>query len=249
MLLAVDIGNTNIAFGLFVKKRLIHRFNIPTHGEYIFSQLKKEIGKRIIDEAIICSVVPVATEKIKKILKIILGKQSKIVGKDIKIPVENLYLKPRQVGHDRLVNAYAGIKLYGAPLIVVDFGTAITFDVVSAKGEYLGGMILPGLQISLDCLAEKTALLPRIKLKSPKEFIGRDTPNSMLSGIVYGFAALSDSLILKIKSKIGRSVRCIGTGGGIKLIGKCCHKIDRIDTDLTIKGLNLIYLRQQERKH
>lgn len=131
--------------------------------------------------------------------------------------------------------------LYCAPLIVVDFGTAVTFDVVSDKKEYLGGMILPGLGISLDSLAERTALLPKIKLAAPREIIGRDTKNSMLSGIVYGFAALTDDLVVRIKKKIGRSALVIGTGGNIGLIGKYCKQIDKIDKDLTLKGLNIIY--------
>jgi type III pantothenate kinase len=126
---------------------------------------------------------------------------------------------------------------------VVDFGTAITFDVISKHKEYLGGMILPGLEISLAVLAERTALLPKIKLNKPKEFIGRDTRNSMLSGIVYGFAALTDNLAKRIKNRIGQSAKVIATGGNIHLIGKYCKKIDKIDRDLTLKGLNLIYNR------
>jgi len=245
MLLAVDIGNTNITIWLFTGKRLVQKFNIPTQTKSFFSILKKKIRKNNINDAIICSVVPEVTKIIEKDLKKDLCLRPKIVGRDIKVKIKNLYRKPFQVGQDRLVNAYAASRLYGAPLIVVDFGTAITFDVVSAKKEYLGGMILPGLEISLKCLAERAALLPSIKLQSPKEFIGRDTQNSMLSGIVYGFAALSDNLIPKIKSKIGKQAKAIGTGGGIKLVGRYCRKIDKTDLDLTLKGLNLIYLNQQ----
>jgi type III pantothenate kinase len=158
------------------------------------------------------------------------------------VPIKNLYRKPYQVGQDRLVNAYAGLKLYGAPLIVVDFGTAVTFDVVSRNNEYLGGMILPGLGISLDVLADRAALLPNIKLDKPKEFIGRDTKNSMLSGIVYGFAALTDYLAARIKNKIGKNAKVIGTGGDIGLASKYCEGINKIDKDLIQKGLNLIYI-------
>jgi type III pantothenate kinase len=159
------------------------------------------------------------------------------------VPIKNLYRKPKQVGQDRLVNAYAGVILYGAPLIVVDFGTAITFDAVSKNKEYLGGMILPGLDISLHSLAERTALLPKIKLNKPKEFIGRDTKDSILSGVVYGFAALTDDLTQRIKNRIGKSAKVIGTGGNIKLIRRYCRNIDKVDRDLTLKGLNLIYNR------
>lgn len=249
MLLAVDIGNTNTSFGLFSGKRLVRRFDIPTRSKSGFLQLKKRLDRKVVDGAIICSVVPAAARKLEGDLIKILAIRPNIIGRDIKVSVKNLYRKPHQVGQDRLVNAYAGIRLYGAPLIVVDFGTAITFDAVSAKKEYLGGMILPGLEISLDCLAERAALLPRIKLKAPQEFIGRDTRNSMLSGIVYGFAALCDNLVPAIKTKIGKKAKCIGTGGGVNLVGSYCHKIDRIDLDLTLKGLNLIYLNQQKKKH
>jgi type III pantothenate kinase len=123
----------------------------------------------------------------------------------------------------------------------VDFGTAVTFDAVSRKGEYLGGMIMPGLRISIDALADRTALLPQITLRRPKEFIGKDTQSSILSGIVYGFAAITDVLAHRIKDKIGRNALVIGTGGNINLIGRYCKNIDTIDQDLTLKGINLIY--------
>lgn len=241
MLLAIDIGNTNINLGLFKGKRLIRRYSIPTKEKKYYAYLKKIFIHRKINDAIICSVVPDASKILEKDLKRLLGKRAYIIGKNIKVPIVNLYRKPQQVGQDRLVNAYVGIKLYGAPLIVVDFGTAVTFDVISKNREYLGGMILPGLEISLDALAQRTALLPKIKLEKPKEFIGRDTKNSMLSGIVYGFASLTDNLAIRIKKKIGKNAKVIGTGGDIKLISRYCKQLDKIDRDLTLKGLNLIY--------
>ena len=241
MLLAIDIGNTNISLGLFRNERLISRYDIPTKQRSYLPDLKKIFNNNKIDDVIICSVVPESTIILKKELKKLLDKKSIIIGKDIIVPIKNLYRKPKQVGQDRLVNAYAGAKLYSAPLIVVDFGTAITFDVISKHKEYLGGMILPGLEISLDVLGKRTALLPKIKLNNPKEFIGRDTKDSILSGVVYGFAALTDDLAIRIKNKIGKSAKVIGTGGNIGLIGKYCKQIDKIDRDLTLKGLNLIY--------
>lgn len=240
MLLAIDIGNTNITYGIFMGSCLKKRFNIATR-EYSFTKLRKAIGKSGIDDAIICSVVPLITNKIAKDLKKFLAKEPYIVGKDIKVPIKNLYRKPKEVGQDRLVNAYAAVTLYGAPLIAVDFGTAVTFDVVSRKYEYLGGMILPGLRISLEALSERTALLPKIKLENPKEFIGRSTKNSMLSGIVYGFACLTDDLVLRIKEKIGDDAKVIGTGGNIDLIGKYCRKLDCVARDLTLVGLEKLH--------
>jgi type III pantothenate kinase len=241
VLLAIDIGNTNISLGIFKGKSLKRRYTIATKEKRYYLYLKKIFSRHKIDAAIVCSVVPKATKVIFRDLTRLLGKRPYIIGKDIRVPVKNLYRRPRQVGADRLVNAYAAAALYGAPLIIVDFGTAITFDVVSRKKEYLGGMILPGLEISLEALFQKTALLPRVKLNKPKELIGRDTPGSMLSGIVYGFAALSDDLAARIKKKIGKNARVIGTGGNIALIGKYCRQFDKIDRDLTLKGLNLIY--------
>jgi type III pantothenate kinase len=241
MLLTIDIGNTNINLGLFRGNRLSSRFSIPTKKGQYYSKFKKIFSKNRIEDAVICSVVPDMTRLLARDIKKLLGRRPYIIGKDILVPIKNLYRKPRQVGQDRLVNAYAGVKLFGAPLIVVDFGTAITFDVISKNKEYLGGMILPGLEISLDALYQRTALLPKIKLDRPKEFIGKDTQNSMLSGVVYGFAALTDDLALRIKNRVGKNARVIGTGGNINLIARFCRQLDKIDRDLTLKGLKNIY--------
>jgi len=240
MLLTIDIGNTNISFGVFKGNKIIKRFDIPTK-DYNLQEIRRNLGKINADDAVICSVVPNATKIIKKDLQKLLGKKPYIIGKDIKVAIKNLYRNPKQVGLDRLVNAYAGIKFYGYPLIAIDFGTAITFDVVSKNKEYLGGMILPGLGISLDALHQRTALLPKIKLEKPREFIGRDTKNSILSGLIYGFAALTDGLTIKIKKNIVKNAKVVGTGGNINLIARFCKQIDKIDADLTLKGLNLIY--------
>jgi len=239
-LLAVDIGNTNINFGVFQGPKIIKRFYIPSKF-YSLTKLKKNLGRFVIDDAVICSVVPAATKTFVKGLKNAFGVSPHIIGKDIKVPIKNLYRKPGQVGQDRLVNAYAGVRLYGAPLVVVDFGTAVTFDIISKNKEYLGGMILPGLNISLNALSEHTALLPKVNLSRPKEFIARDTRNSILSGLVYGFSALADEFSNRIKQKIGQRAQVIGTGGNIRLVARYSKKIDKIDSDLTIKGLNFIY--------
>jgi type III pantothenate kinase len=240
MLLAIDIGNTYINFGVFKAKGLARRFSIPT-ADYSIARLKDKLRRIKIDECIVCSVVPRLTRTMKNDSKRLLNKKPYVLGENINAPIRNLYRKPRQVGQDRLVNAYAGVRLYGAPLIVVDFGTALTLDAISRNREYLGGFILPGLNISLDALANRAALLPRIKLQSPREFIGRDTKNSMLSGVIYGFAALTDDLSRRISRRIGRNAKVIGTGGNIDLIKKYCNRIDKIDRDLTLKGLNLLF--------
>lgn len=239
MLLTIDIGNTNITFGLFKSSKLFRVFNIPTKS-YNIGELKKKLGKVKFSDTIICSVVPKSTHLLSSDLRRLTKIRPCVVGRDIIVPIKNCYRKPKQVGQDRLVNAFAGVKLYGSPLVVVDFGTAVTFDVISGKGEYLGGMIIPGLGVSLDALSKYTALLPRVKLESPREFIGRDTKNSMLSGVVYGYAALCDDLSARIKLKVGVKAKIIGTGGGVGLIGKYCKSLDKIDKDLTLFGLNLL---------
>lgn len=240
MLLAIDIGNTNISLGVFKVERLLKRYRIPTNEKTYFKHLKRIFREYKIKDAIACSVVPESTRILDRELTKILGAKPKITGSSVLVPIKNLYRIPRQVGQDRLVNAYAGIILYGTPLVVIDFGTAITFDVISRRGEYLGGMILPGLQISLDALSNRTALLPRVKLAEPKEFIGRDTKNSMISGVVYGFASLANELTLHIKKIIGKKTKIIGTGGDIELINRYCS-FNQLDKDLTLKGLNFVY--------
>jgi type III pantothenate kinase len=240
MILAIDIGNTNITAGLFNGNKLVKRFFTPTHQNR-FQTFLYSVVRNKVSEVIIASVVPAATDRLCKDLKTTFPKiKPVILGKTAIVPVKNLYKYPKQVGQDRLVNAYAAIKLYGSPAVVVDFGTAITFDVISARKEYKGGMILPGLQTSLDALSEKTALLPKLKVAKPDTLIGRDTKNSMLSGIVNGYACLTDCLAAKLASKLGPRAVIIGTGGHINLIAPYCHCFTAIDPDLTLKGLNLL---------
>lgn len=239
MLLAIDIGNTNIALGVFKGERLVKRLDIPTDHTRGYAGILKVLRARYhVDNAVICSVVPQATLLLARAArrqKI----RTRVVNQGIKIPVKNRYRHPRQVGQDRLVNAFAGIRFYGTPLIIVDFGTAITFDVISRAGEYLGGMIVPGVQISLDALAQRTALLPRVQAGASRELIGRDTRSSMLSGVVRGYAALADGLISALCRTTGAS-QTVATGGASGLIVPYCQLLKRRDPDLTLKGLELL---------
>lgn len=240
MLLAIDIGNTNISCGIFKGAKIIRTFNISTCA-YNIKKLKANLGKLNSHDALICSVVPKVTEIILKDLTKLIIRKPLIIGKDIRVPIKNNYRKPSQVGQDRLVNAYAGAKFYGLPLVVVDFGTAITFDLISKSGAYEGGLILPGIGIAIDALNQKTALLPKINLNIPKEFIGKDTASSILSGIVYGFAAMTERLNTKLKKELGSGTKVIVTGGNSRLISRYCCQIDHTDPLLTLKGVNLIY--------
>ncbi|MFH0917995.1 MAG: type III pantothenate kinase [Candidatus Omnitrophota bacterium] len=241
MLLAIDIGNTNITCGLFTQEKLKYQFDLATKT-YSQSQLVKKLSAYPkVSCGIICSVVPKLTKIIGRHLKLLTGKAPYIIGKDLIVPIKNLYRIPQQVGQDRLVNAYAASRLYAGPLIVIDSGTAITLDVISKKRAYLGGLIFPGMKISLEVLKEKTALLPQVKLRPPKMLIGRDTKNSILSGVVLGTAALSKELATRIKQSLGQNPRIIGTGGNIVLIKKYSGMKIEIIKDLTLIGIKLVY--------
>ena len=241
MLLAIDIGNTNISSAIFKGKKLTKKFDIPVKA-YSKAKLIKKLGNNSkISDILICSVVPKLTAKLQGDLKRLTGKKPYVIGKDVIVPIKNYYRHPKQLGQDRLLAAYAASMLYTAPLIVIDSGTAITLDLISRNKTYLGGLILPGMDISLDALKEKTALLPRIKLSQPKGLIGRDTKNSILSGIVFGVSASIKELINRIKQRIGKNTAVIGTGGNIALIKSNLGVKIKIDKDLALKGINLIY--------
>lgn len=241
MLLAIDIGNTYIVLGLFEDNHLLKRYTIKTQVQMYYPYLRKILFQKKIDQIIICSVAPRSLSILKKDLRKILNMRPCVVGQDFVVPMKNLYRNPKHVGQDRLVNAYGVATIYGFPAIVVDFGTAITIDAISKNKEYLGGIILPGLEVSLDALMKRAALLPRARLSIPKELIGRDTQNSILSGVVYGSTVLVNELIKQIKKKLGYShLELIGTGGDIVLVRSLLSQIKIIDKDLTLKGLALV---------
>jgi type III pantothenate kinase len=241
MLLTIDIGNTNISSGIFVGKKLKYQFDIATKTYKKSKLIKKLRAYPGISASIICSVVPKLTLTIQHDLKLLTDSNPHVIGKDLIVPIENRYHIPKQVGQDRLVNAYAASNLYTTPLVVIDSGTAITFDVISKNRAYLGGLIFPGMKISLEALKEKTALLPGVKLHPPKMLIGRDTKNSILSGVVFGTAALSKELAARIKHYLGKNTQIIGTGGNISLIKKYSGMNIEINRNLTLIGIRLIY--------
>jgi type III pantothenate kinase len=237
MLLSIDIGNTTIAFGVFQGGKLKSTWKISTHN--IFSKKPIRLPKNI-DAAIISSVVPKVTPIIKKAIAKKYKIRPLVLGENIRAPIKNLYRNPKQVGQDRLVNAVAAKKLYGSPAIVIDFGTAITFDIINKRGEYAGGVIIPGIETSLGALSSKAALLPKLKLAPPEELVGLDTVNSMRSGICYGFGALCDGLVAKLKAEYG-PMKVIATGGHCNLMSKFSKSIDETNPHLTLYGLQTIY--------
>ncbi len=246
-LVAIDIGNTNITAGVFKAGCcLAAKTKIPTAAysdyEKDFKLLFKKAGLDLEGrhDVIISSVVPVALARLVLHLNKIAKCRLTILGIDQKVPIKNLYRNKEEVGQDRLVNAYAAKVLYGSPAVVIDFGTAITFDLVSKRGDYLGGLILPGIGISLESLYKKTALLPKVELKDAPHIIGKSTVNSMRGGILFGFGAMCDGLVSKYRKMFGRSLKVIATGGNAGLIKKYSDSIQFLDSDLTLKGLYLI---------
>lgn len=240
MLLTIDIGNTNVNFGIFQGKRLKKKFFMPTKGLSV-QKIKRKLNKGFLNGGVImCSVVPSSTMTFKRFFKA-QGKKALILGENCQVPIKNLYRNPQQVGQDRLVAAFAASEIYHSPIIVVDFGTATTFDLVSKKREYLGGIIVPGIAISLSALHENTALLPKVHLKRPKGIIGKDTEASILSGVYYGFGSLVDGLVDKIVRHLKSRSCVVFTGGFSKIITQYCHSKHVVNTDLILKGLELIY--------
>lgn len=252
MLLAVDLGNSNITFGLFNAKKLLRKIILPTHSttnkRKFIQKIKKVYFRFDIDTIIVCSVVPKIEKVLVNILKEAFKVKPLVLGKSLKVPIRNLYKKPEQVGQDRLINAYAGYLFYKTPLIIIDFGTAVTFDVISKKGAYLGGIIAPGMEMSLNTLSEKAALLPKIKLKRPSTILGNSTSDSMTSGVFYGYAAMCDGLVGRLEKKFGYRFNVIITGGNAHLIKPLSNSIKKLDEDLILKGINLLYRSSRKNK-
>lgn len=242
MLLAIDVGNTSINNGIFRGRSLQKRFKIASDARSLGVEYARRLRgyAREIDVVVVASVVPRVLRYLENALKKAGAKKILVVGRDIDSGVKNLYKNPMQVGQDRLVNARAAYELYGGAAIVVDFGTAITIDVVNKNKEYMGGVIAPGVEISLSALSERAHLLPRVSLKKASGILGRETSESMISGAIYGFSSLCDGLVQKLKKEYCKGAMVVATGGMSRLIGSYCKVVDKIDPDLTLKGLRLI---------
>lgn len=248
MLLAVDIGNTTVAFGVMKGHRVLAETAVSTTlsrtklRDAVHHELKGlKRGYPGLNKAVICSVVPQALDIVERSIQREWGWPCAVVGRDIKVPLPNRYRNPKQVGQDRLVGAYAAVARYGAPVIVVDLGTAITLDVVSAKKEYLGGIIVPGIQLSAETLFQRTALLPRVDIKKPRTLIGKDTEGSILSGIFYGYGEMIGGLIRLIRCQTKGKPRVIVTGGYTHLMRHYIKDdIDQVDDQLVFKGIALL---------
>ena len=240
--LAIDVGNTSIHFALCRGGRFVRHFRIATKdgSKSAIAAIQKN---RAMAPAVIASVVPAVGELLKKNIKRKLGLPAYLIGKDITLTIKNKYKNPKQVGVDRLLNAMAAYKEHPGELIIVDFGTAITFDVVSKKGEYLGGVIAPGIEISLDAIFQRPALLPKTKLEHPKDLIGRDTVESIRVGCSVGIGGLCDRVIEEISTRYRMKPYVIATGGYAEFISRYCRYIRKIDPDLIMKGIGLAFCR------
>ncbi len=253
MLLAIDIGNTNLVFALFKGQEVCAQWRIRTehhrsadeYAVWLFALMNRAgISEKDVTAVILSSVVPDANFEVKSFVRHYLNLEPQLITNgqmDIGMPV--LLDNPRELGADRLINAFAAWSEFKQALIVIDFGTATTFDVVSAKGEYLGGVIAPGINLSLEALQRAAAKLHGIAITHPQKVIGTNTTNAMQSGIFYGYAGLIEGIVSRIKAERGEAMKVIATGGLAPLYAEATSAIDTVDTDLTIRGLRLIHER------
>jgi type III pantothenate kinase len=254
MLLVVDVGNTQTHFGTFDGDRLVEHWRYATVrtstadelGAVLRNLLElRGLGLADLDGSIVSSTVPQLRPEWGAVGERYLRHETLIVGPGIRTGMALRYDNPREIGPDRLVNAVASYDRVHGACICVDFGTAITFDPVSATGEYLGGIIFPGVEISMDALTERAAALPKIELTAPRSLIGKTTIDAIRSGVVYGFAGLVDSLISRLRDEMGEETQTIATGGLAGVIAPHTHCIDEVDELLTLTGLRLLWERNR----
>ena len=250
MLIAIDIGNTNITIGLFLDSELISTWRFSTDSrktsdEYglLLQQVmsSKNLNADEIDSAAICSVVPPLTPTFELLCQRYLKVQPLTVMAETKTGIKILYDSPRDVGADRIVDAAAALHIYGGPCIVVDLGTATVFDAVNEHGEYLGGAIAPGMTVSADSLYRATSQLRRVELNAPEKVIGTNTTHSIQSGLVFGYSELIKGMIVRFKKEIGTNATVIATGGQADIVKDQVDEFNHIDPDLTLKGLHIVH--------
>jgi type III pantothenate kinase len=250
MLLAIDIGNTNVVLGVFDKEKLVENWRVGTNtqitpDEYAmifkdlfgFARLEFHQIKGVIISTVVPPLLPVMAEMSRKYFKI----EPLVVTHETKTGITIKYDNPKEVGADRIVNAAAAYKRYGGPLIIVDFGTATTFCAVSKAGEYLGGAICPGIKISAEALFQRASKLPRVELAKPTKVIGRDTVSAMQAGIIFGYAGLVDGIVERMMRELGAEARIVATGGLAELVSQETKTIQEVKPHLTLEGLHLLY--------
>ncbi|HEX8145312.1 MAG TPA: type III pantothenate kinase [Pyrinomonadaceae bacterium] len=252
MLLVIDVGNTNTSLGVYDGERLVADWRLTTerartvdeygvHARNLFALAG--IDFQAITAVAVASVVPPLNYTLKRMSEVYFDRTPLFIDHTVETGLKILYQPPGDVGADRIVDAVAAIHKYGAPCIIVDFGTATTFDAINERGEYLGGVITPGITISSDALFARTARLPRVEIKRPSSVIGTSTIGSMQSGLYYGYAGLVDGILRRMIEELGGSPRVIATGGLAPLIATGSELIETIDDTITLEGLRLIYER------
>lgn len=255
MLLAIDIGNTNLVIGCFQEDRLVFKARIATDSTRTSDQYGVEIKNMMeaygvqvsdIEDCIISSVVPPVFNSVKTGVIKVIGKQPMVVGPGLKTGLNIHVDVPSQVGSDRIVIAVAALAEYEAPLILMDLGTATTLEVVEPNNLYMGGVIIPGVRVSLDALTSRAAQLPGISLDKPKTVIGKNTIDCMRSGMMYGTAAMIDGLVERMEAELGHRCTLVATGGMAQFITPLCKREVILEKNLLLKGLNIIYKKNKK---
>jgi len=253
MLLVIDVGNTNTVLGVYRKEELLHCWRLTTARERTADEWGVlirtlfqigDISNDTVSAVAISSVVPPARPAMEEMAVRYFGVQPLFIEATMDLGMPVLYNPPGDVGADRIVNAVAAYEEYGGPVIVVDFGTATTFDAISAQGEYLGGVIAPGIGISAEALFLRAARLPRVEIRQPGAVIGSSTVSSMQSGLYWGYAGLVDGILKRMKQEL-ENPHVISTGGLAELIFPACDEIDAVEKNLTLEGMRLIYQRMK----
>jgi type III pantothenate kinase len=258
MLLAIDVGNTNIVLGVFNQATVIHSWRLQTLRERTSDELgllvdglfaHSRIARHEIRGVILGSVVPPLTNTIRLMIEQYFGVKAIVIEPGVNTGMPILYDNPSEVGADRIVNGVGAWERFGKgqnrPMIVVDFGTATTLDAITAKGEYLGGAICPGVQISADALFQRAAKLPRIDVRKPARIVGRTTVGAMESGLFYGYVGMVEGLVKRMGDELGGNAICVATGGLADVIAPETPLIQHVDSDLTLHGLRLVWERNQ----
>ena len=249
MLLAIDVGNTNIVIGVFDDKRLVESWRLSTDRTKTTDEYRLQLSQLLhqsdidtdgIQGVIISCVVPPVLRRLQEMCERQFHQEPVLVSADLDAGIRILYDNPKELGADRIANAVGGYAEYGGPLIIVDFGTSTNFDVVSADGAYLGGAIAPGVRTSSEALSQRAAMLPRIHMRVSPQAIGKNTMASMQSGFYFGFLGQMEEIIRQIKSELPEEPRVVATGGLAKLMAGRSELVEVIDPDLTLKGLRII---------